>query len=318
MYAEGFDGLDFVVLAVPDAQPLVGLYAELFGFEATTDRTPEPAGTTRLLGLPGAATRVVHLQRGTGVGGEVVVVEVPTIEPEPRHAPERRAGVYALDFYLRDAPATEHAITEAGWTFVSEAVHYDLPGTAIPVRERMLVQHHSGLLHALVQHRPGGTRSLLGTDEGGRSSEVVAVVILTADLPAARRFAAEVLGGHEYFTGTFAGPAVEEMLQYARGEGLEASLYRGPCSRNARLEFARPVDGSGRPLPLPSRPDRRVQPGLLVHDLDALLARLGNGEHGLVAAVEHVDWLGTSRRAARFDTSYDVSLVLVDAGSPAL
>lgn len=317
MYAEEFDGLDFVVLAVPDAQPVAALYAELLGFEVITDHTPALAGTTRLLGLPGDATRAVHLQRGAGVGGDVVVVEVPTIEPEPPRSPARRAGVYALDFYLRDAAATEHAMTDAGWRFVSEAVHYDLPGTTIPVRERMLVQHHSGLLHALVQHRPGGTRSVLGIDESGWSSEVVAVVVLTTDLPAARRFAAEVLGGHEYFTGTFEGPAVEEMLCYAPGEGLEASLYRGSGSRNARLEFARPVDGLGRPLPLPARPDRRVQPGLLVHDLDALLARLGSGEHGLVAAVGHVDWLGSSRRAARFDTSYDVSLLLVDAGGPA-
>jgi hypothetical protein len=108
------------------------------------------------------------------------------------------------------------------------------------------------------------------------------------------------------------------MLRYAPGEGLEASLYRGPRSRNARLEFARPVDGAGRPLPLTPRPDRRVQAGLLVQDIDTLLARLGSGEHGVVAADDDVDWLGSSRRAVRFDTSYDVSLVLVDAGTPAL
>ncbi|WP_296606768.1 hypothetical protein [Nocardioides sp.] len=317
MYAGGLDGLDFVVQAVPDAGPVVGLYADLLGFEVARDQEPDPAAT-RLLGLPGVATRSVHLRRGSGIGGDVVVVEIPTLEPEPRRVPERRAGVYALDFYLRDAAATERALSEAGWAFVSEAVHYDLPGTDIPVRERMLVQHHSGLLHALVQHRPRGTRSVLGTDEDGWSSEVVAVVVLTSDLPAARRFAAEVLGGHEYFAGTFAGPAIEEMLEYDAGEGLEASLYRGPGSRNARLEFARPVDGSGRPLPLPSRPDRRVQPGIVVHDLDALLSRLDDGEHGRVAAVGDVDLLGPSRRAVRFDTSYDVSLMLVEAGAPVL
>lgn len=315
MYGDSFDGLDFVVLAVPSADPLVGLYGDLLGFEVATDLSPAPPGVGRLLGVPGEVTRVVRLRRGAEVGGEIVLVETPGITPEPAGAPERRAGVYALDFYLRDAAATERALTDAGWPFVSEAVHYDLPGTTIPVRERMLVQEHSGLLHALVQHRPGGTRSVLGHDDTGRCSEVVAVVILTGDLPGARRFAADVLGGREYFTGTFEGPAVEEMLEYGPGEGLEASLYRGPASRNARLEFARPVDGDGRPLPLPPRGDRRVQPGLLVRDLDALLARLGDGDHGVVAAVEHVDWLGTPRRAARFDTTYDVSLVLVDDGT---
>lgn len=315
MYEDSFDGLDFVVLAVPNADPLIGLYGDLLGFEVAGDVSPAPGGTARLLGAPDPASRVVHLRRGTDVGGEIVLVETPALAPEPTGAPERRAGVYALDFYLRDAAATERQLTDAGWSFVSDAVHYDLPGTTIPVRERMLVQHHSGLLHALVQHRPGGTRSVLGDDEAGRSSEVVAVVVLTGDLPGARRFAADVLGGREYFTGTFAGAAVEDMLEYGPGEGLEASLYRGPRSRNARLEFARPVDADGRPLPLPARGDRRVQPGLLVRDLDALLARLGADDHGVVAAVEEVDWLGTRRRAARFDTTYDVSLLLVDDGT---
>lgn len=311
MYVDGFDGLDFVVLTVPNADPLVGLYGDLLGFTVASDTSPAPVGATDLLGVSTEVTRIVHLRRGADAGGDIMLVETPALPPEPQRVPQRQAGVYALDFYLRDAAATERAIADAGWELVSEAVHYDLPGTAIPVRERMLVQHHSGLLHALVQHRPGGTRSVLGTDAGS-CSEVVAVVVLTADLPGARRFATEVLKGQEYFTGTFSGPAVEEMLGYAPGEGLEASLYRGPESRNARLEFARPVDSAGRPLALPPRPARRVQPGLLVDDLDALLARLASGEHGSVAAVEHVDWLGSQRRVARFDTVYDVSLVLAD------
>lgn len=321
MFAEGFDGIDFVVLAVPDADPLVGLYADLLGFEVATQSTPEGLG--RLLGLPGEASRLVHLQRGAEVGGDVIVAELPGLAVQPPHIPQRRAGVYALDFYLRHAPATEETLASAGWSFVSEAVHYDLPGTTIPVRERMLVQHHSGLLHALVQHRPGGTRSVLGTDAAGRCSEVVAVVILTDNLPAARTFAGDVLGGQEYFTGTFSGAEIERMLCYAPGEGLEAALFRGPRSRNARLEFARPVDGAGDAVPLATvsgESRRRVQVGLRVQDLDALLARLGgadgSGEHGHVAVVDQFEWRGSMRRCARFDTSYDVSLLLLDDEQP--
>ncbi len=316
MFADRFDGLDFVTLVVPDADPLVSLYAATLGFEVAADTSHTSDGLAGMLGLTDAAPRVVHLTRGAGVGGDIVLVETPAAEPGRPGVPERRTGVYALDFYLRDAAATEQALTDAGWKFASDAVHYDLPGTTIPVRERMLVQHHSELLHALVQHRPGGTRSVLGSHPDEWCSEVAAVVVLTGDLPGARRFASEVLGGHEYFKGTFSGQAVEEMLQYDEGEGLEASLYRGPHSRNARLEFARPVDGAGQPLPLAAGPDRRrVLPGLLVDDLQALLDRFGTGEHGQVAAVDEVTWLGSRCRAARLDTAYDVSFLLLDGGT---
>ena len=310
MFGDRFDGLDLVVLVVPDAAPLVELYHAGLGFEIEADAPPADEALALLLGLAEDPSRVVHLGRGSGVGGGIVVVECPAAAAAPLTVPRTRRGVYALDFYLRDAAATEQELTDDGWTFTSEAVHYDLPGTAIPVRERMLVQPHSDLLHAMVQHRPGGTRSVLGTDAQGWCSEVVAVVVLTGDLTGARRFAAEALGCEEYFAGTFDGPAMERMLGFEAGEGLEASLFRGPASRNARLEFARPVAPGGEPLPLADEPTRRrVLPGLLVEDLDATLERLS--AHGQVTAVEELTWLGTRRRAARLDTAYDVSLLLL-------
>jgi catechol 2,3-dioxygenase-like lactoylglutathione lyase family enzyme len=316
VFVEGFDGLDFVVLPVSDVAPLVALYHSSLGFEIQSDGSPGTEGIASLLGLSDGLSRVVHLTRGAGVGGGIVLVESGAVEPSPHAVPRRRRGAYALDFYLRDAAATEGALVDAGWTFTSAAVHYALPGTTIPVRERMLVQQHSDLLHAMVQHRPGGTRSVLGNDPRGWCSEVVAVVVLTADLSGARRFATEALGAQEYFAGTFNGPAIEEMLRFGEGEGLEAALYRGPTSSNARLEFARPVDGAGQLIPLADASDRRqVLPGLLVEDLDRALDRLNADDHGEIFWVGDVRWLGSRRRAARFDSAYDVSLLLLDGGT---
>lgn len=315
MFAERFDGLDFVVQTVQRAAPLVALYGDVLGFEIVADDQPAPTGLAHLLGLPDDVTRLVHLQRSGTVGGDILLAESATATAPLPGPPPRRPGVYALDFYLRDAAATEQAISEAGWTFCSEAVHYDLPGTTIPVRERMLQQRDAGLLHAMVQHRPGGTRSILSEPaDDGWCSEIVAIVVLTANLAGARRFATEILGGHEYFAGTFSGAAVERMLDYEPGEGLEASLYRGPRSRNARLEFARPVDGAGNPLPMAApRNARDVQPGMLVADLDALRARLDDGQHGQIAAEGEFAWLGRGRRAVRFETAYDVDFLLVES-----
>lgn len=314
MFVDRFDGLDFVVLAVPDAAPLVDLYHSSLGFEIDSDGASATEGLAELLGLPEDVSRVVHLSRGAGAGGAIVLVETRDAEPAALAVPRQRRGVYALDFYLRDAAATEAALADAGWGFTSEAVHYQLPGTTIPVRERMLVQRHSDLLHAMVQHRVGGTRSVLGADDAGWCSEIVAVVVLTGDLAGARRFATDALRGAEYFAGTFDGHAMEEMLGFGEGEGLEASLFRGPGSRNARLEFARPVDADGSPLPLADEPSRRrVVPGLLVDDLGATLERLDT--HGEVTAVGELAWFGSRRRAARLDTAYDVSLLLLDGGA---
>lgn len=310
MYDDGFDGIDAVALAVPRAEPLVELYQQLLGFGIVADDAPGDPALAAMLGAERAPSRIVHLSRGAEAGGAIALVETGGGAPASTLTPPARPGPYALDFYLRNAAATEDAMAAAGWQFTSPAVHYDLPGTSIPVRERMLIQPHSGLLHAMVQHRPTGTRSVLGHDEAGRASEVVAIVILTRDLDGARAFAGEVLGGHAYYNGVFAGPAMEEMLGFDPGFGLDASLYRGPESRNARLEFARPVDADGSPLPWTDQPRAAVTPCLFTADVDSLLAQVS--DHGEVVLDHPVPWVGGQRRAVRFASNYDVDLCLIE------
>ena len=281
-----FDGIRTLVLPVADLGPLQDLYVDLLGFRPTgqVDPSPDPAWQ-RLWGLPVAPTRVARLERPGSTGGGITLVEAPGLPaPEPAGRPDR-AGPYALDLYLRGADAVEQRLAGAGWGFRSGPVHYALPGTDLPVRERMLEQRCSGLVHALVEYREKGTRCALDHDPDGDVSEVVAAVFLTDRLEEALAFASDVLGGRVYFRGVFEGPAVEELLGLPAGGGLDAGLLRGPASHNARLEFARPTPAGGGlraadPVP-------RLIAGWEVDDLDALVPRLAG--HGTTTGVVTVD-----------------------------
>lgn len=300
MHGQGFDGIAEVVLPVTSLERAVELYRDLLGFTVTREGSV-PAEAEQLWGLPGRADREVLLTKPGATGGAVRLVSVPALtEPGPAGAPDR-VGPYALDFYLRDAAAVEARLEAAGRRFVAPPVDYHLPGTTIPVRERMLVAEESGLLHACVQHRPRGTRCVLDASVREDASEVVAVVFLTDAFTDARAFARDVLGGQEYFVGRFDGPAVERMLDLPAGDGFVAALYRGPTSGNARLEFGEVIPGRNRPRDSATRVVARVE----VDDLDRLEAVLRRGAHGRVTArvsLEGRDHLGlASRYGAVFD-----------------
>jgi catechol 2,3-dioxygenase-like lactoylglutathione lyase family enzyme len=301
-----FDGIDHVVLPTSHLGDLLDLYAGVLGFEREADDTaPDPA-LAGLLGLRTAPTRVCRLVKPGSQGGSVVLAEVSGLPSLGSPGPPGRVGPYALDFYARDAAGLADRLEASGWSFTSGAVDYALPGTELPVREQMLVQHHSGLLHAIVQHRPRGTRSVLGEDQDQDCSEVVAVVCLTPHLDDARAFARDVLGGHEYFRGSFEGPAVETMLAMPAGQRLDAALFRGPRSRNARLEFAW-SPGAG---PSPAVTEDRVVLGLEV-DLPELVERIDEGDHGRLGPLVTADLFGTPRSGRLLRTPYGATFALL-------
>lgn len=271
-----FDGIDRLILPSRRIEPSLRLYVDAMGFTMVEDDRSPDAGWPTLWGLPTAPTRIVTLAKPNSNGGWIRLVEVPDLDdPAPARRPDR-VGPYALDFYLRDPDQAESLIAEHGWGFRSEAVYYKLPGTDLDVRERMLDQTASGLLHALVQYRPRGTRCVIDHDADEDVSEVVAAVFLTDRYTEATAFGRDVLGGQQYFTGRFDGPAVEEMLGLKSGEGFEAALFRGPRSRNARLEFGAALPGGA----TTSDPVPRVIAGIAVPDLGALHRRIADGTHG--------------------------------------
>ncbi|MFS3126887.1 hypothetical protein ACLM5J_00620 [Nocardioides sp. Bht2] len=302
-----FDGITELALPSSDPRSLVALYRDLMGFvEVDTDDAPD-ALYGALYGLPAAPVRTILLAKPGSSGGAIRILDVPMLPAaSPAGRPDRN-GPYALDFYLADPGPVEHAIVNQGWDFVTEPVHYDLPGTSIPVRERMLRQDESGLLHAFVQYRPRGTRCVIDQHPDTKVSEVVAAVFMTADLAGARDFATTVLGGAEYFTGRFDGPAVEQMLALSPGEGFEAALFRGPTSANARLEFAQTIPGGTlAPDPIP-----RVVAVCDLPDLDVVAAALADGKHGTVSADVVVD----GRRQLGLASRYGAHFVLRQSAS---
>ena len=298
-----FDGIDTVFLPAGDADSLRGLYRDVLGFQLVdVDESPDP-GWREALALPASPERIDLLAKPGATGGAIALVQTPGLADVGHPGSPGRRGPYALDFYARDMPDLERRLEEAGWGFTSEAVHYDLPGTDIPVRERMLIQPVSGLLHAIVQHRPMGTRSILGTVETEECSEVVAAVCLTPDLAPAREFATECLGGREYFHGAFQGPAVERMLDMGPGDRLDGALFRGPTSANARLEFAwRPNARPADPTPTP-----RVVLGLRMptDGADAWSA------HGAAGDPLTVRWGRRELHVRRFASRYDAVFLLL-------
>lgn len=302
-----FDGITEVVLPVPSTTAALALYRDQLHFQVATDQTHLPGSTRavalqRLWDLPGPVTREVLLHKPGASGGAVRLAEVPGLPAATPAGGPDRLGPYALDFYLRDAAAVEARLESAGHEFTAEAVHYDLPGTTLPVRERMLKAPESGLLHACVQYRPRGTRCVLDRVEAEDTSEVVAVVFLTDRLAEARAFARDVLGGHEYFAGRFEGPAVERMLGLAPGEGFDAALYRGPTSANARLEFGEVLPGGA-----DADPVHRVVARIEVDDLDRVVAALADGQHGRLCSDVEID----GRRQVGLVSHYGAVLDLV-------
>lgn len=280
-----FDGIDEVILPVAEMKTLQNLYEHLFGFTLISETELTDPNWQVLWGLPLPPTRTVLLAKPLSNGGWIRLVEVPGLPAASPAGRPDRPGPFALDFYLRDAQSSESRIETGGWNFRSPASFYNLPGTEIPVRERMLEQPISGLVHASVQYRPKGTRCVLDQDENEVISEVVAVVHFTDRIEEAKRFASEVLGAQLYFEGDFDDPAVAEILSLNPGEGFCVALYRGPQSRNARLEFAELLPGGTRQQD--SIP--RVISRCAIDDLERLAESLSPGEHGLSTGILFID-----------------------------
>ena len=306
-----FDGIDELVLPTHSIDPLLDLYVDIMGFTVLDDESVHGPDWQQIWHLPLPPDRIVTLRKPNSHGGGIRLVSVPGLPAAAPAVRPDRIGPYALDFFLRDPDAVEARMDVAGWAFRSPAVHYHLPGTDIDVRERMLCQTNSGLLHALVQHRPRGTRCVLGHDESEVVSEVATAVFLTDRFTEATAFARDVLGAEEYFTGRFDGPAVERMLDLAPGEGLETALFRGPRSHNARLEFAEILPGSDEV----SGMTPRVIATIAVTDLDALHRALADGAHGPVVGPRTIGGRRHVGLASRYGAMFDFVDRVSEAGT---
>ncbi len=285
-----FDGIGIVTLPAADIEQLQRLYVDGFGFRVHRDEAITDPAWARIWSLPAPPQREVVLSKPGSQDGWIRLVEVADLAAAHHPGRPERDGPYALDFYVRDPDRVEKRIRSLGWGFRSEPQYYSLPGTSTPVRERMLEQPESGLLHAIVEYRPGETRCVLGDATDEDCSEVVAAVFFTRRVADATEFAEQILGARRYFAGRFDGDAVERMLGLAPGEGFDAALFRGLTSRNARLEFADTMTTPGvAPFSADPDPVPRVIAGCATDDLDGLAARLADGDYGTSTGVLTMD-----------------------------
>lgn len=308
-----FDGIDEVVLPVADADALINFYASVLEFEVmASEADPDPA-LARLWSLPRAPRRTTLLGKEGSAGGWIRVAEVPGLaSPLPAGRPDRN-GAYALDFYLRDPIVTE-AAAERWYPNRGVPAWYPLPGRPdAMVHEGFFDQTHSGLAHATVGYRPRGTRCVLDSHPNATVSEVVAVVFSTHRFKEAVAFVRDVLGGEAYLADEFGGEQIEALLGLSPGETLPMTLFRGPQSRNARLEVCHARKAR------PARPDERVPRAIAtiaLPELDEVAEILADGRYGPSTGVCDVRQDGVTTRRIGIHTVHGLSLDLVERRRP--
>lgn len=259
-----FDGVDPVTLCTPEAFEAVSLYRDGLGFQVTRDSMWPATPWRRLWNLPdGADLHVVELSKPRAHGGGIRIVSVPELPIVSGGRLPNQLGPYAWDFYVRDMAAAVQRIQDLGWTFRSEPQRYPLFGQDFEVTEVML-EGPQGLLHALVEYIPNQHRCVLGVDETEETSEVIALVVVVADIAHPRAAMVDGLGADVAMDETFAGPEVERLLDLPVGSEFRMVLLRGPSRRSARFELLESIGGASQssaiphviaPMPMPNLSD---------------------------------------------------------------
>ena len=269
-----FDGVDPVTLCTPEAFEAVSLYRDGLGFQVTGDSVWPATPWRQLWNLPdGPDLHVVELAKPLAHGGGIRVVSVPELPIVKGGRLPNLPGPYAWDFYVRDMSAAVQRIQDLGWTFRSEPQRYPLFGQDFEVTEVML-EGPQGLLHALVEYIPGQHRCVLGVDETEDTSEVIALVVVVADIVAPRAAMVEGLGADVAMDETFTGPEVERLLDLPSGSEFRMVLMRGPSRRSARFELLESIGG----VPTSSNIPHVIAP-MPVPDLDEAIRQLRS--HGV-------------------------------------
>jgi catechol 2,3-dioxygenase-like lactoylglutathione lyase family enzyme len=255
-----FDGVDPVTLCTPEAFEAVSLYRDGLGFQIVRDSIWPADPWRNLWNLPdGGDLHVVELAKPRAHGGGIRIVDVPELPIVSGGRLPNQPGPYAWDFYVRDMSAAVQRIQDLGWSFRSEPQRYPLFGQDFEVTEVML-EGPQGLLHALVEYIPGQHRCVLGVDETEETSEVIALVVVVADIDAPRAAMVDGLGADVAMDETFTGPEVERLLDLPAGSAFRMVLMRGPSRRSARFELLESIGGVPRnsdiphviaPLPVP-------------------------------------------------------------------
>ncbi len=113
------NGIHHVSFCVSDMEQSIGFYREGFGFEVLSDRTISGPVPEKVIQLPGAHLRLVHL-RAHGLGLELIQY----LAPDGRQKAVRPCDVGSahLCFLVDDIDSEMQRLTRHGAQFLSEAM----------------------------------------------------------------------------------------------------------------------------------------------------------------------------------------------------
>lgn len=115
-----FTRMDHVAMSVQDMERCIAFYCDLIGFEKVFDRT-FTEGIARLIGIPGAEARVVHLQLGENVL-ELFSYRFPEGRSPRPDARQSDYGLTHIGFRVEDFWGTYRALQARGVRFLGEPV----------------------------------------------------------------------------------------------------------------------------------------------------------------------------------------------------
>jgi catechol 2,3-dioxygenase-like lactoylglutathione lyase family enzyme len=115
-----FSRADHVAISVRDMEKVIAFYRDVVGMEKVFDRTFDE-GMARLIGVPGAVARVVHMKLGDSVIELFDYRHPEGREPRP-DAVQSDYGLTHIGFIVEDFWGTYQHLLDRGVTFLGEPV----------------------------------------------------------------------------------------------------------------------------------------------------------------------------------------------------
>jgi len=227
------DAIAHVTVGVADLTPVRSLWIERFGLEVVAARSGPDAGLATLWGIaperieeqlllrtPGAETGYLHFVHFNDPDAPVRQGAAPT-----------DLGPKNIDVNCHDMPARYAELQEAGYTFRSAAVEYEIVG--LRAREAQMPAHDD-INVVLVEILSEGY-AIDFTPRG--FGAVTSFVVIVPDTRVEGDFYREVLGLDEVMHHRVTGPGIEEVVGLPPGAALDLRLLGREGKLFGRMEL---------------------------------------------------------------------------------
>lgn len=137
-----FKCLDHAAISVEDMDKCVAFYRDVIGMEKVLDRTFD-VGMARIIGVPGAKARIVHMKLGESVVELFDYMHPKGRSPRP-DAQQADYGLIHIGFAVNDFRATYQQLLSRGVRFLGEPVE---------IRAGVFVAYFHGAEHEVCEMR---------------------------------------------------------------------------------------------------------------------------------------------------------------------